>query len=102
MMELDPVVHAPKRLRIMTLLHATDTADFGFLQERLDLSTSDLSKQMKTLIEAGYASAKKTGRGPGSMTWYRLTREGRGAYEAHVNALRALIEPPATSPCDTS
>lgn len=78
----------------MTILHATDSVEFAFLQSRLGLSASDLSKQMSALLDAGYAKAKKTGRGPGSATWYSLTRDGARAYRTHVAALRALIEAP--------
>lgn len=92
MSELDPLIHAPKRLRIMTMLHAVDAAEFSFVQERLGVSASDLSKQMSALVDAGYMKAGKTGRGPGSTTWYELTREGRKAYDRHVAALRALID----------
>jgi len=92
MTDLDPLIHAPKRLRIMTILHTADSVEFAFLQDRLGLSASDLSKQMSALAEAGYAKAKKTGRGPGSTTWYNLTRSGRAAYKSHVAALRALLD----------
>jgi len=93
-MALDPLIHAPKRLRVMTILHATEAVEFQFLKEHLGLSPSDLSKQMSALVDAGYARARKTGKGPGSSTWYRMTREGRNAYEAHVAALKALLNPP--------
>lgn len=92
MAELDPVIHAPKRLRIMSILAATDGVEFSFLQDRLDLAAPDLSKQMSTIEKAGYLKVDKTGRGPGSTTWYKLTRKGRTAYEGHVAALRELIE----------
>lgn len=89
--ELDPVIHAPKRLRIMTIL-STAEVEFAHLQERLDLSAPDLSKQMRQLAEAGYVKATKTGKGPGSTTWYRLTRAGRKAYDHYVAQLHALLD----------
>lgn len=89
--DLDPVIHAPKRLRIMSILAAAEV-EFAYLQERLDLSAPDLSKQMRTLVEAGYAKANKTGKGPGSSTWYRLTRSGRRAYDTYVSDMRALLD----------
>jgi len=76
------------------MLDATDSVEFAFLQERLELSPSDLSKQMSTLADAGYVRIKKTGQGPGSSTWYSLTRDGRGAYREYVATLRALIDQP--------
>ncbi|HLU52786.1 MAG TPA: transcriptional regulator [Acidimicrobiia bacterium] len=88
--ELDPLIHAPKRLRIMTVL-STAEMEFARLQERLDLSAPDLSKQMRQLVDAGYVEARKTGKGPGSTTWYKLTRRGRRAYDEYVESLRRLL-----------
>lgn len=89
--ELDPVIHGPKRLRIMTIL-STAEVEFSRLRERLGLPTPDLSKQMRQLVEAGYVKVNKTGKGPGSTTWYKLTRAGRKAYEQYVGQLRQLLD----------
>lgn len=88
---LDPLIHPPKRLAAMATLAASESAEFAFLRERLGVSDSDLSKQMKILQDAGYVKANKHGRGRGSSTWYRLTREGRQAFDAHVAFLQALV-----------
>jgi DNA-binding MarR family transcriptional regulator len=93
--DLDPVIHAPKRLRIMSILNATDSVEFARLQEVLDLAAPDLSKQTRALADAGYVRIRKTGRGPGSATWFELTRQGRAAFRSYVTALRALIDQPA-------
>lgn len=92
--ELDPIIHAPKRLRIMTIL-ASAEVEFTYLQERLELSAPDLSKQMRQLVDAGYVQARKTGKGPGSTTWYKLTRAGRRSYRDYVDHLRGLLDEPA-------
>jgi DNA-binding MarR family transcriptional regulator len=88
---LDPIIHPPKRLAAMAILAASESAEFAFLRERLAVSDSDLSKQMKVLQDAGYVKASKHGRGRGSSTWYRLTREGRHAFDAHVAFLQSLL-----------
>lgn len=87
---LDPVIHAPKRLRIMSILAAAEV-EFSYLQNRLAVSAPDLSKQMRQLGDAGYVRANKTGMGPGSATWYKLTKEGRAAYERYLEQLRSLV-----------
>jgi DNA-binding transcriptional ArsR family regulator len=102
--QLDPIIHAPKRLSAVAILAASEWAEFAFLREQLGLSDSDLSKQMRVLQDAGYVNVSKRGRGRGGSTWYRLTREGRHAFETHVAFLRSLVagapisphEPPAT------
>jgi DNA-binding transcriptional ArsR family regulator len=89
--DLDPVIHAPKRLAAMALLVNTTSTDFAFLRRHLDLSDSDLSKQMAALERAGYVAVTKTGRGRGGSTAYRMTNDGRRAYRRHLAALRAII-----------
>lgn len=91
---LDPVIHGPKRLAAMAILAASEWADFAFLRDRLDVTDSDLSKQMKALSDAGYVKPLKRGTGRGGSTWYRITPTGRRAFESHVDALRALVEQP--------
>lgn len=88
---LDPVIHAPKRLAAMALLANAVNADFAFVRDQLQISDSDLSKQMSELAKAGYVEVRKLGRGPGSSTTYRITKKGRRAYLAHRDALRAIL-----------
>jgi DNA-binding MarR family transcriptional regulator len=92
--ELDPVIHAPKRLAVMALLVGTMSTDFPFLRDHLGISDSDLSKQMSALEKAGYVSISKTGRGRGAVTSYRITRLGKAAYRRHVAAIRAIVGDP--------
>ncbi|GAA3361806.1 MULTISPECIES: transcriptional regulator [Saccharopolyspora] len=93
--DLDAVIHAPKRLAAMSVLAGGEHADFGFLRDHLGISDSDLSKQMNTLEHAGYVKVKKTGRGRGGATWYRITPAGRQAYRRHIAALNAIVADPA-------
>lgn len=96
MTELDHLIHAPKRLRLMAILTTFDHVTFALLQERLDLAAPDLSKQIKALADAGYVRISKNGHGPGSETWVTLTRPGMRAYTAHVAALREVLDGPPT------
>jgi len=89
---LDPVIHAPKRLAAMAILANSTTASFKFLKEHLDLTDSDLSKQMSALESAGHITASKAGRGRGSSTTYRITVSGARAYRAHRAALQTLLD----------
>lgn len=88
---LDPVIHAPKRLAAMAILANSTSASFRFLKEHLELSDSDLSKQMSALEGAGYVRAAKDGRGRGGSTTYTLTKEGAHAFAAHRRALKRLL-----------
>lgn len=90
--ELDPTIHAPKRLGAMAMLAAAKWVEFSFIRDQLDVSDSDLSKQMSALCDAGYAKVKKEGHGRSGQTWFAITPVGRAALDRHVAALKALVE----------
>lgn len=100
MSTLDPLIHAPKRLRIMAILSTFDHVTFALLQERLDLTAPDLSKQLSALQDAGYVRVRKTGHGPGSKTWVSMTRKGVRAYRQHAAALREVLDGAEASASD--
>ncbi len=89
--DLDPVIHAPKRLAAMAILSGAESATFAYLREHLGLADSDLSKQMAALDAAGYVKTTKRGRGPGSTTSFAITRAGAKAYRVHRAALMAML-----------
>jgi len=87
----DELIHAPTRLSIVSLLAASEWADFRFIRDRLELSDSALSKQLTTLEEAGYVEIRKGFVGKRPRTSARLTRLGRAAFELHVAALQEMV-----------
>jgi len=95
---LDPLLAPAKRLAALGVLANSSHTDFVFLRDHLDLSDSDLSKQMSVLAEADYATVKKTGRGRRRQTWFRITKTGRRALTDHVAALNALVDAAPSAP----
>ena len=89
--ELDPLIHAPKRLAAMALLAKSEAVEFAFLREHLAVKDADLSKQMKALVDAGYVSSRKSNIGRGGKRWFRITAEGKRAFSSHVEALQAIV-----------
>jgi DNA-binding transcriptional ArsR family regulator len=96
--DLDPVIHAPKRLAALAIVVNSTEVDFGFLRQHLGISDSDLSKQMSALEKAGYLKVAKPGRGRGGATWYRATAEGTRAFRRHMAALNALADQAVPEP----
>ncbi|QRY63357.1 transcriptional regulator [Gordonia sp. PDNC005] len=88
--DLDPVLTPPKRLAALAVLRNATTTDFTFLRDHLAVSDSDLSKQMAALVDARYVSVTKS-RGRGGSTTYKITGDGKKAFEAHKRALERLI-----------
>jgi DNA-binding MarR family transcriptional regulator len=87
----DEVIHAPHRLRICAALSAAQRVEFGFLLDRLGISKSALSKHLSQPADAGYVSQDRAVRDSRSRLWLSLTPAGKGAYAAHVRALREIV-----------
>ena len=91
---LDPHLTAPKRLAAMGILSAAKKVEFGYLRDQLGLSDSDLSKQLKVLTDAGYATSARTGKGKTRASWFSITEDGLIALNNHAQALQSLLQPP--------
>jgi DNA-binding transcriptional ArsR family regulator len=87
----DDLIHAPTRLSLVSLLAATEWADFQFLRDSARLSDSALSKQLTTLEDAGYIEIRKSFVGKWPRTSARLTSVGRAAFDQHVAALQEIV-----------
>ncbi|MBI9113620.1 winged helix-turn-helix domain-containing protein [Sanguibacter suaedae] len=87
----DDLVHAPTRLSVVSLLAATEHADFRFVRDSVGLSDSALSKQLSTLEDAGYVALRKTFEGKRARTFVTLTPDGRRALAGHLAALREIV-----------
>jgi DNA-binding MarR family transcriptional regulator len=92
MAALDPLIHAPIRLQVVTTLSAVSEAEFSTLRGVVEVSDSVLSKHVSTLAEAGYVRSRKGVHGGRRTTWIALTDDGRRALREHVAALRRLID----------
>lgn len=91
--EFDEIVHAPHRLRICALLAPVESMEFGTVRDELRVADSVLSKQLKVLVDARYVrTTKAKGDSGRARTWLALTRDGKRAFAAHLEALRELAE----------
>ena len=92
--DIDPVIHAQARLRIMATLAAVPVGDelhFPRLRELLDMTAGNLSTHLSKLEGAGYVQQNQTYSGRSPATYLALTPEGRVAFERYVRNLRALL-----------
>jgi DNA-binding transcriptional ArsR family regulator len=88
--ELDPVIHAPTRLRIVASLATLadgDSLSFSRLQQLLDLTPGNLITHLRKLDDAGYVDSVKST----TSTTVRLTHTGRAAFERYSTTLRKLL-----------
>jgi DNA-binding MarR family transcriptional regulator len=92
MSAIDPLIHPPARLQLMTTLTAVSEAEFATVREALGVSDSVLSKHVSALAAEGYVASRKGVVDGRRTTWLSLTKVGERALRSHVAALRSLIE----------
>ena len=94
---IDPVIHAPARLRLMKQLYVVDSADATFLLNATGLSWGNLATHLRKLEDRGYVTVTKGYRGRKPQTVIALTDEGRDAFRSYritmTEALEDLPEP---------
>ena len=90
--ELDPLIHAPARLNILTNLYVIDSADFIFLRNLTGLTWGNLSAHMSKLEEAGYVEIEKSIVNKKTHTLARLTGEGKEAFEAYRSKMNEILD----------
>jgi DNA-binding MarR family transcriptional regulator len=94
--ELDPVIHAQARLRVVATLATLcdgDRITFPRLQELLRMTAGNLSTHLRKLEDADYVLLTKTHQRRTPVTYVELTRAGRRAFEDYSVALRTLLSP---------
>jgi DNA-binding transcriptional ArsR family regulator len=92
---LDPVIHAPARLRLLVTLAALpegDSLSFTRLQDLIELTPGNLITHLRKLDDAGYVRMDKSGSGVNALTAVALTHHGRAALEHYTAALRQLLD----------
>ena len=93
--ELDPVIHAQARLRVvssLSTLREGDSIAFPRLQDILRMTPGNLSVHLRKLEDAGYVVVRTSGRGRASSTTIALTPSGRSAFAAYRAELLRLLE----------
>lgn len=89
---LDEVVHQRYRLGILTIIAEASQAEFGYLRTALDLTAGNLSRHLTVLEGAGLITVEKGYAGRRPRTWIHITRAGRQALAAEMEALSALVQ----------
>ena len=95
--ELDPVIHAQARLRIMAALStlgADGSISFPRLQELLDMTAGNLSTHLRKLEDAAYVDITKAHKGRTPITYLGLSKKGRRAFEDYMETLRTVLGDP--------
>lgn len=88
--DLVPLLLDPTRLRIVATLVAAAEVEFRFVRDRVGLTDSALSKQVKTLSDADLVALRRERHGAARRAWLRLTPNGRTVLLKHARALQEI------------
>ena len=88
---LDPLIHAPVRLAILTVLMNVDKANFTFLKELTETTDGNLSTHLTKLEIADYISVHKTFKGKKPHTIYAISEKGREVFMKYLEQLECVI-----------
>lgn len=89
---IDPVIHAPARLRLMTQLYVVESADATFLLNETGLTWGNLATHLRKLEEHGYISIDKGYAGRRPRTMISLTDQGRSAFQTYRTSMQAALD----------
>ncbi len=90
---LDPIIHSPLRLAVMSILMEMREADFILLRERTGATAGNISAQINKLKEAGYVQVVKGFRDNYPRTLCKITSKGSVAFEEYQQALQSFLKP---------
>ncbi|MBV9085072.1 MAG: transcriptional regulator [Acidobacteriaceae bacterium] len=89
---LDRIIHERMRLGIVSALAVNESLSFNELKKLLQTTDGNLSVHARRLEQAEYVECTKSFEGRMPKTEYRLTAEGRKAFERYLDHMEALIQ----------
>ena len=89
---LRELVHQRARLGILTVLGEADRVDLPYLKALLQLTDGNLGRHIEVLAQEELVRVTKGYEGRRPRTWVEITKLGRGALAAEMDALKQLVE----------
>ena len=90
--DLNKAFESRVRLGIMSILLVNDVVDFGMLKEQLQLTDGNMASHLAALEKAQYITITKKFVGKKPNTTYTVSKEGKKAFNLHIDALEKLIQ----------
>ena len=90
--DLDQIIHAPARLRILMMLYVVESLDYVFLKNQTNMSWGNLATHLNKLEDASYITVKKGYQGKKPQSQIQLTPQGRNALRDYKNTLQQILD----------
>ena len=89
--DIDPIVHGPTRLAILSALAEHTRLSFSALNDVVVGSAGKLSAQLRKLEEAGYVKVHRHFEGRIARRDYSLTTLGRDALNRYLETMAEMV-----------
>jgi DNA-binding MarR family transcriptional regulator len=90
--DIDPLIHAPARLMVLTYLYVVESVDYVFLMRLTGLTWGNLASHLAKLEEAGYIAIEKEFQGKKPHSMIHLTDRGRNAFQEYRASLQQVLD----------
>lgn len=91
--QLDPLLHSPIRLAIISLLYSCEEADFTYIKKKVGATDGNLNNHLAKLEKQGWIKVEKSFVNKKPVTTQSITEAGRKAFLEYVQALEQFINP---------
>ena len=92
LLNIDPIIHAPARLSVLTYLSVVERSDFVFLKNMTGLTWGNLSTHLSKLETGGLVEIEKGYVGKIPRTVIRLTPGGRKTFAQYLKQMKGVID----------
>jgi DNA-binding MarR family transcriptional regulator len=89
--KLNKTIHQKARLGVMSILMASEEADFNYLKDKLKLTDGNLSSHLSLLEREKYIKIKKKFVKKKPKTLCQMTEKGRQAFQEYLENLEKII-----------
>lgn len=90
--DINQIIHAPARLRILMMLYVVESLDYVFLKNQTGFSWGNLATHLGKLEESGYITVIKGYQGKKPQSQIQLTSRGRDAFRNYKNTFKQILD----------
>ncbi len=90
--KINDVLHSRIRTAIMAVLFTVEEAEFTFIRAKINATDGNLSVNLKKLEDSNYISVTKKFVNRKPVSIYRITGEGKIAFEQYIKTLESIIK----------
>ena len=99
-LNLDPVIHSPNRLAILSILMSVKNAKFTYIRDTTGMKDGTVSIHLSKLEAEEYITIRKSFVGKKPQTTCAITAKGRTAFHAYLDRLERIVQAQKTDTTD--